>query len=103
MAKSLVPSSSAAVIQIWSPQTTGLDQPRSWRGVFHLTCSVSLHVVGRPLASERLSPLGPRNCGQLSAAASETASDAISNETNTTNRDMTEPQLFSSRKKVWTV
>src|SRR5437773_2084525 len=102
MAKSLVPSSSAAVTQIWPPRTTGLDQPRSWRGVFHLTCSVSLQVVGRPLASERLSPFGPRNCGQLSAAMSEAASDATKKETSTTDRDMREPQLFSSRKKVLT-
>src|SRR5947208_8904885 len=68
MAKSFEPSSGAAVTQIWSPHTTGLDQPLSCSGVFHFTFCVSLHVVGTLVASDVPSPLGPRNCGQLSAA-----------------------------------
>src|SRR5262245_15217371 len=78
IAKLDLPSSGAAVTQIWSPHTTGLDQPLSCSGVFHFTCSVSLHVAGNPLASEKQSPRAPRNCGQFSSAdnAPQTSSSA---------------------------
>jgi hypothetical protein len=49
----------AFVNQIWSFQTTGDDQAfHSFdeNGVFHFTCSVSLQVVGNPLALEVPSP-----------------------------------------------
>src|SRR5262245_23229183 len=73
MAKSFLPSSVAAVTQIWSSQITGLDQPLLCSGVFHLTFSFSLHFVGRPVALDVPSPLGPRNWGQLSAAVAKEA------------------------------
>ncbi len=40
-----LPSSVAVVIQIWSLQTTGEDQPRPWTAVFHVTLLDSLQSV----------------------------------------------------------
>src|SRR5438445_424349 len=52
---------------------TGDDQPLSWMAVFQTTFSFSLHLTGRPVASECPAPLGPRNWFQLSAATAATA------------------------------
>src|SRR6476620_10798979 len=60
----------AFVNQIWSFQTTGEDQAfHSFdeSGVFHLMCSVSLQVVGSPLALLVPSPCGPRYWFQYSS------------------------------------
>src|SRR5262245_56482271 len=98
MAKSFVPSSGAAVIQIWSPHTTGLLQPLSCSGVFHLMFCVSLHFVGSPLASDMPSPLGPRNCGQLSAAATGRATTITTAKAN--KRDMRHSENLSVGRAV---
>src|SRR5262249_43716423 len=52
-----------------SPQITGDDQPRP--GIFDVqtTFSVRLHVSGRSVSSLTPRDPGPRNWGQLSAAA----------------------------------
>src|SRR6266436_2124943 len=65
-------------------------------------CSVSLQVVGSPLASDTPSPFGPRNWGQLSAARPDATNDATINERKTTDRNMRNPQLFTGGKKVLT-
>src|SRR5207247_2311255 len=66
MTNSFLPSTVAVVIQICFPQMTGEDQPLSWMATFHLMFSVSLQRIGKPTASARPSPDGPRNSGQLS-------------------------------------
>src|ERR1700754_1506774 len=60
-------TSSAVVSHTWSPHTTGDDHSLPWIAVFQRTFLVSDHSVGRLLASETPSPVGPRNAGQLSA------------------------------------
>src|SRR5205085_1360249 len=44
-------------------------QPLSWISTFQRTFLDSLHSLGNDFASAWPSPLGPRNCGQLSSAA----------------------------------
>src|SRR5258708_5549186 len=72
-AKYALPSSVAVVTHTWSPHTTGDDHPLSWTATFQRTFSISLHLVGTSLASETPLPCGPRNSGQLSAAAAKAA------------------------------
>jgi len=69
------PSSSAVVIHICLPRTTGEDHPRPWMAVFQATFSVSLQLVGGSAPSACPWPPGPRNCGQ--------SADAVVQETTT--------------------
>src|SRR3954468_15443032 len=66
----------AVVSQICLFQVMGDDHARPWMAVFHFTFCSSLHVIGTLFVSACPSPLGPRNCGQLEA-------DATQQETNT--------------------
>src|SRR5205085_904599 len=71
--KSCLPSSVPLVNQIWLPQMTGDDQPRSWIGTFQTTFSFSPHLIGKPIALDWPSPVGPRKRGQLSSATAAAA------------------------------
>ena len=59
----------AVVSQIRSPQTTGVEWPKSWIRVFQTIFSVSDQFKGRPVAPLRPSAAGPRQSGQLSEAS----------------------------------
>src|ERR1043166_2665897 len=52
-----------------SPQTMGVELPRSGKDVLQRTFSVALHRVGRFFSKETPVPCGPRHCGQLSAGS----------------------------------
>src|SRR5438128_1387049 len=68
-ANSFLASGCAVVTQTWLSQTTGEDQPLPGIAAFQRTFSVSLQVIGRPVASAWPSACGPRNAGQLPAIA----------------------------------
>src|SRR5215471_8592383 len=61
------------VRKMLSPQTAGELQPAPGMSVFHVTFSVVLQVSGRFGSSATPSDPGPRNPGQLSAAAAAAA------------------------------
>src|SRR5262245_24335428 len=64
--------SMAWVTNTLSPQTAGVELPRSGRGTFHFTFSVALHRVGRFLSGVMPSPSAPRQAGQLAAPEERT-------------------------------
>src|SRR5262245_3044334 len=72
-ADSFLPSAVALVSQICLPQMTGDDHALPGMAVFQTTFSLSLHLIGRPRADDRPSPLGPRTPGQLPSARQEEA------------------------------
>src|SRR5262249_39223387 len=59
----------ADVTNTFLPTTIGDETLRPGRSAFHLTFSLSLQVVGRPVSSETPDAFGPRNCGQSPAEA----------------------------------
>src|ERR1041385_2646894 len=73
MAKKSLPPAVAVVNQTCLPRMTGVDQPRSWIGVFQVTLLVSLQCSGRPVAVEWPSAVGPRKSGQSVSANAEGA------------------------------
>jgi len=50
----------ACVMKTRSPQTTGVELPRSGRSTFQRTFSVALHLIGRFFSGEWPVPSGPR-------------------------------------------
>src|ERR1019366_8135833 len=62
-------ASSDCARKIRLPHTTGAACDFSGSAIFHLTFCLSLQVVGRFFSVDLPSPLGPRQPGQLSAAA----------------------------------
>jgi len=57
----------ACVTKTRSPQTTGVEFPRSGSAIFQATFSVVLQVVDSPFSVHVPSPRGPRQPGQFSA------------------------------------
>src|SRR5262245_18999035 len=57
----------AWVMKTLLPQMTGVEFPLSGSLTFHLTFSVADHLSGRSVSLVCPWPVGPRNCGQLSA------------------------------------
>src|SRR5262249_126833 len=62
-------SPSCEVRKIRSPQTTGVEPPMPGSVSVQATFFEALHLVGRPVSELTPSFVGPRHCGQLSAAA----------------------------------
>src|SRR5262245_22949169 len=67
-----LPFSRACVRKTRSPQTMGEELPPSGKGVFQRMFSVALHLTGRFFSGECPCPSGPRQAGQLPAAAAAT-------------------------------
>src|SRR5262245_58616751 len=57
--------SMACVTKTRSPQTIGVELPRSGKGVFQRTFSVAVQRIGKFFSDETPVPVGPRHAVQL--------------------------------------
>src|SRR3569623_679764 len=92
-----LPSSVALVAQTCSSQTTGEDQALPGSAVFQRMFCVSLHWIGKPVASEMPAPSGPRNCVQRSAAEASGLKQIKARQNGKTR--MRSPALFLAKSK----